>query len=151
MKFALFFRFFDSWYISWYFSENTCLIILTRRSYYCASRRTGIPRQNDQTPSEKSPRPEHAFSSVGQNMHFHHLGFASVNIDSLGSTKHNSLGLSQYSISVLNVYKMSGRSASVYTDTSASHEYLCTLIQNFVNYLIINDLKQSCFQIKFKK
>ena len=29
-----------------------------------------------------------------------------------------------------NVYKMSGRSVSVYTDTSASHEYLCTLIQN---------------------
>ena len=28
-----------------------------------------------------------------------------------------------------NVYKMSGRSVSVYTDTSASHEYLCTLIQ----------------------
>ena len=135
IKFALFFRFFDSWYISWYFSGNTCLIILTKRTYYCASRRTGIPRQNDQTPSEKSLRPEHAFSSVSQNMHFHHLGFASGNIDSLGSTKHNSLG---------------GRSASVYTDTSASHEYLCTLIQNFLNYLI-NDLKQSCFQITFKK
>ena len=29
-----------------------------------------------------------------------------------------------------NVYKMSGPSVSVYTDTSASHEYLCTLIQN---------------------
>ena len=29
-----------------------------------------------------------------------------------------------------NVYNMSGRSVSVYTDTSASHEYLCTLIQN---------------------
>ena len=29
-----------------------------------------------------------------------------------------------------NVYKMSGRSVSVYTDTSASHEYLCKLIQN---------------------
>ena len=28
------------------------------------------------------------------------------------------------------VCKMSGRSVSVYTDTSASHEYLCTLIQN---------------------
>ena len=26
--------------------------------------------------------------------------------------------------------KMSGRSVSVYTDTSALHEYLCTLIQN---------------------
>ena len=25
---------------------------------------------------------------------------------------------------------MSGRSVSVYTDTSASHEYLCKLIQN---------------------
>ena len=40
------------------------------------------------------------------------------------------------------VYKMSGRSVSrsvsVYTDTSASHEYLCLMIQNgheFVNYL----------------
>ena len=31
---------------------------------------------------------------------------------------------------VCNVYKMSGRSVSVCTDTSASHEYLCTLIQN---------------------
>ena len=29
-----------------------------------------------------------------------------------------------------NVYEVSGRSVSVYTDTSASHEYLCTLIQN---------------------
>ena len=29
-----------------------------------------------------------------------------------------------------NVYKMSSRSVSVYTDTSASHKYLCTLIQN---------------------
>ena len=26
------------------------------------------------------------------------------------------------------IYKMSGRSLSVYKDTSASHEYLCTLI-----------------------
>ena len=31
---------------------------------------------------------------------------------------------------VRNVYKMSGRSVSVYTDTNASQEYLCTLIQN---------------------
>ena len=50
---------------------------------------------------------------------------------------------------------MSGRSVSVYTDTSASHEYLCTLIQNgheFCKLIIIsNDLKQSCFQITFKK
>ena len=30
------------------------------------------------------------------------------------------------------IYKMSGRSLSVYTDTSASHEYLCTLIKNAV-------------------
>ena len=54
---------------------------------------------------------------------------------------------------ISNVYKMSGRSVSVYTDTSASHEYLCTLIYtdtNFVNYLS-NDLKQTCFQITFKK
>ena len=29
-----------------------------------------------------------------------------------------------------NVYKISGDSVSVYTDTSASHEYLRTLIQN---------------------
>ena len=29
-----------------------------------------------------------------------------------------------------NVYKMSGRSASVHTDTSASHQYTGTLIQN---------------------
>ena len=38
-----------------------------------------------------------------------------------------------------NVYKMSGRSVSVYTNTSASHEYLCTLVQNghdFLNYLL---------------
>ena len=28
------------------------------------------------------------------------------------------------------IYKMSGRSLSVYKDTSASHEYLCTLIMN---------------------
>ena len=33
-------------------------------------------------------------------------------------------------MSFRSVYKMSGRSASVYTDTSASHEYLCTLILN---------------------
>ena len=51
-----------------------------------------------------------------------------------------------------NVYKMSGRSVSVYTDTSASHEYLRILIQDtdFVNYFS-NDLKQSFFQITFKK
>ena len=29
-----------------------------------------------------------------------------------------------------NVNKMSGSSVSMYTDTSASHDYLCTLIQN---------------------
>ena len=29
---------------------------------------------------------------------------------------------------------MSGRSESVYTDTSALHEYLCTLIQNGHEY-----------------
>ena len=28
------------------------------------------------------------------------------------------------------IYKMSGRSLSVYKDTSALHEYLCTLIKN---------------------
>ena len=28
------------------------------------------------------------------------------------------------------IYKMSGRSLSVYKDTSASHEYLCALIKN---------------------
>ena len=28
------------------------------------------------------------------------------------------------------IYKMSGHSLSVYKDTSASHEYLCTLIKN---------------------
>ena len=33
-------------------------------------------------------------------------------------------------IDISNVYKMSGRSVSMYTDTSASHEHLCTLIQN---------------------
>ena len=36
------------------------------------------------------------------------------------------------------IYKMSGRFLSVYKDTSASHEYLCTLIKNgheFCNYL----------------
>ena len=31
---------------------------------------------------------------------------------------------------ICDVYKMSGRSVSVHTDKSASHEYLCTLIQN---------------------
>ena len=31
---------------------------------------------------------------------------------------------------VCTIYKMSGRSLSVYKDTSASHEYLCTLIKN---------------------
>ena len=49
---------------------------------------------------------------------------------------------------------MSGRSISVYTDTSALHEYLCTPIYKtdtyIVNYLS-NDLKQSCFQISFGK
>ena len=29
-----------------------------------------------------------------------------------------------------NIYNTSGRSVSVYTDTSAFYEYLCTLIQN---------------------
>ena len=28
------------------------------------------------------------------------------------------------------IYKMNGRSLSGYKDTSASHEYLCTLIKN---------------------
>ena len=32
--------------------------------------------------------------------------------------------------SLRTIYKMSGRSLSVYKDTSASHEYLCTLINN---------------------
>ena len=31
---------------------------------------------------------------------------------------------------VSTIYKMSGRSLSVYKDMSASHEYLCTLIKN---------------------
>ena len=31
---------------------------------------------------------------------------------------------------VCNVYRMNGRSVSVYTDASASLEYLCTMIQN---------------------
>ena len=31
---------------------------------------------------------------------------------------------------VSTIYKMSGRSLSVYKDTSASHECLCTLIKN---------------------
>ena len=38
---------------------------------------------------------------------------------------------------VCTIYKMSGRSLSVYKNTRASHEYLCTLIKtdtNFVNY-----------------
>ena len=46
-----------------------------------------------------------------------------------------------------NVYKMSGRSVRVYTDTSASHEYLCTLIQNgheFCKLLIKLHLKNKC-------
>ena len=40
------------------------------------------------------------------------------------------------------IYKMSGRSLSVYKDTSASHEYLCALIKNkheFCKLLIRND------------
>ena len=47
---------------------------------------------------------------------------------------------------------MSGRSVSVYTNMTASLEYLCTPIHNghdFVKYLS-NDLKQSCFQITLK-
>ena len=56
---------------------------------------------------------------------------------------------------VSNVYKMSGRSVSVHADTSASHEHLCTLIQNGQEFCTVNyssnDLKQSCFQITFKK
>ena len=32
------------------------------------------------------------------------------------------------------IYKMSGRSLSVYKDTSASHEYLCTLIKNGLEF-----------------
>ena len=35
-----------------------------------------------------------------------------------------------YVTCICNVYKMSGRSVSVYTDTSALHEYLCALVQN---------------------
>ena len=31
---------------------------------------------------------------------------------------------------ICTIYKMSGRSLSVYIDTSASHEYLCTMIKN---------------------
>ena len=31
---------------------------------------------------------------------------------------------------ICTIYKMSGRSLSVYKDTSASHEYLCTLKKN---------------------
>ena len=56
------------------------------------------------------------------------------------------------SCAICNVYKMSGRSVSVCTDTSASHEYLCTLTQNgheFCELLIKRP--QSCFQITFKK
>ena len=51
-------------------------------------------------------------------------------------------------ISRPNICNISGRSVSVYTDTSAFHEYLCTLIQNGHEYCIYlsNDLKQSCFQ-----
>ena len=39
-----------------------------------------------------------------------------------------------------NIYNMSGRSVSVYTDTRALHEHLCTLIQNGHKYcrLLIN-------------
>ena len=45
---------------------------------------------------------------------------------------------------------MSGRSVSVYIDTSASHEYLYTDTKRTRNYLS-NDLKQSFFQITFEK
>ena len=37
---------------------------------------------------------------------------------------------SYISKTICTTYKMSGRSLSVYKDTSASHEYLCTLIKN---------------------
>ena len=36
--------------------------------------------------------------------------------------------------SLCTIYKMSGRSLSVYKDTSASHEYLCTLIKNGLEF-----------------
>ena len=49
-----------------------------------------------------------------------------------------------------NCNKISGRSVSVYTDTSASHEYWCTLIQNGHEFCKLNDFKQQCFQIAFK-
>ena len=36
--------------------------------------------------------------------------------------------------SVCNIYNMSGHPVSVYTDTSALREYVCTLIQNAHEY-----------------
>ena len=52
-----------------------------------------------------------------------------------------------------NVYKMTGRSVSVYTDTSASHEYLCTLIQNgheFCKLLIKRTQNSQVFKLHLK-
>ena len=50
------------------------------------------------------------------------------------------------------VYKMSGRSVSVYTDTNASYEYLCTLIQNGHECCkLLYQTTSNSFQITFKK
>ena len=48
---------------------------------------------------------------------------------------------------------MSGRSVSVFTGTNASHEYLCTLIQNGHEFckLLIKRHQTVIFQITFKK
>ena len=48
---------------------------------------------------------------------------------------------------------MSDRSVSQCLEESALHEYLYTPIQSGHKYgkLLINDLKQSCFQIAFKE
>ena len=48
---------------------------------------------------------------------------------------------------------MTGRSVSVYTDTSASHEYLCTLIQNgheFCKLLIKRTQNSQVFKLHLK-
>ena len=64
-----------------------------------------------------------------------------------GNIMQNNLDNTYNDTVVSNVYKTSGRSVSVYTDTSASHEYLCTLIQNghkFCKLLIKRPQREKC-------
>ena len=52
--------------------------------------------------------------------------------------------------SVCNVYKMSGRSVSVYTDTSASHEYTrknLTTCSKSANKLSTSCVRTACYKL----